>query len=768
MPDLIQKETPADGAVGGGTGRGVLSGGHNSETSANSLSEEHQVSNFARLTACFDDEPDYTRLHLEMIHKLAADVEGKLVVATFGEDPDGEKLRAMNMHAAVGAIGTTEAHIHAVKDERHRNVYMPLVVMRPDLEPGRKGGLADVVAVLAVVADFDDAEASKWAERCPLPPDYVLETSAGRFQAFYLLDRPATVEEAKPIAARLEAYAGVDTCSKDMSHVWRVPGCLNWPNRKKVHTDGRDRSPQLVKVAKEWDGSRTRLEDLDAAVPPLSAPEPVALAPKSQAMASAYFHAESFLMGLPKALQNKIMAPAVMGQRSEDFFDVVQALIKRNLTDDQIEEVLQINSRGSWTKYEGRVVGEIARVRGKPPTAPDLLCGANGAPLANHANALTLLQRKAWAGVLRWNEFTSAIEIHRAPPYNPDLDVSKPVPWSDADDVRAAEWMQRQGLNIKPHTVAEVVPVVAHRNAYHPVKDYLDGLTWDGVPRLDTWLVDYLDAPDNKYVRAVGSKWAVSAVARIYRPGCKVDTALIIEGLQGARKSFAFRALGGEWFSDQMGEIGTKDTLMQMQGAWIIEIAELDAMSKSEVNAIKRFLTAQVDRFRPPYGRRVTDFPRQSVFAGSTNESEYLRDPTGGRRFWPVPALRADPEGLAEARDQLWAEAVHRFRQGEQWWLTDAEEALASAEQKARQVSDPWEEKVLEYAVMHEAVTTALVLRVALAMHEPREWGDKRHSMRVAAILRSNGWMLDTSKRPRRYVRPEHMERLAGVGKENA
>ena len=216
--------------------------------------------------------------------------------------------------------------------------------------------------------------------------------------------------------------------------------------------------------------------------------------------------------------------------------------------------------------------------------------------------------------------------------------------------------------------------LLPERCAMHPVRDYLTALVWDGISRLDSWLITYLDAEDTPLIRAIGSRWMISAVARIMQPGAKVDHMLILEGPQGGKKSSALKTLAGaEWFTDELAEIGSKDAAQQMRGIWIIEIAELDAISRAEVSRIKAFLTRTTDRYRPPYERYVVEVPRQCVFAGSVNPETYLRDETGNRRFWPVRCGSIDIDALRHDRDQLWAEAVARYRQGAIWWLDEPE-----------------------------------------------------------------------------------------------
>jgi predicted P-loop ATPase len=232
----------------------------------------------------------------------------------------------------------------------------------------------------------------------------------------------------------------------------------------------------------------------------------------------------------------------------------------------------------------------------------------------------------------------------------------------------------------------------------------------------------------------------ISAVARVYHPGCKADCCLILEGPQGRGKSSALKELGGAWFTDDLPDLSTKDAPIQLLGTWILEVSELDAFSRADVSRVKAFMSRATDRFRPPFATRAEDHPRQCVFAGTTNsENGYLRDPTGGRRFWPVMVGDISLRTLAEARAQLWAEAVARYQRGEPWWLDTPEMEEEAAKQVAqRYEGDPWERLVQQYVSGKPDVAVNEVLQVALDM-PPDRWGG-REEKRVARILIAMGW----------------------------
>jgi len=327
-----------------------------------------------------------------------------------------------------------------------------------------------------------------------------------------------------------------------------------------------------------------------------------------------------------------------------------------------------------------------------------LLLGKRGGALAVVANALTALRHAPeWQGVLRFNESSLATIVKLAPPF--EKAPTLPFIWGDEHDVLTAAWFQHQGISVNKDIAAQAVHAVAREHSFHPIREYLNSLEWDGVKRIDDWLTLYLGADPSEYARAVGAKFLIGGVARVYRPGIKNDTCPIFEGPQGALKSTALRTLAGtDFFADDIAELGSKDSVMQTRGVWIIELGELDAMTRGEVSRIKAFMSRQVDRIRPPYGRRVIEAPRECVFAGTVNKETYLKDETGGRRFWPVKCGVIRIPELARDRDQLWAEARDRFRTGEKWWLDNQALAEFAAEEvRARYEGDPWDDLISEW-----------------------------------------------------------------------
>lgn len=270
--------------------------------------------------------------------------------------------------------------------------------------------------------------------------------------------------------------------------------------------------------------------------------------------------------------------------------------------------------------------------------------------------------------------------------------VQGPSQWTDADDAALRYYLERvYGLSGKDR-IFDAVNVVAQEGAFHPVREYLDSCAWDGVPRVETLLVDYLGAEDTPYTRAVTRKALTAAVARIYRPGCKFDYMLTLRGKQGLGKSALIARLGGKWFSDTFTTMQGKDAYEQVMGVWIMEVGELAGMRKAEAETIKLYISKQVDRFRPAYGRRLQEFPRQCIFVATTNETQFLRDATGNRRFWVVDTPNQPTKSIwqdltPETVSRIWGEAVELFKAGEELFLPRELEAAA------REIQDLYEEE---------------------------------------------------------------------------
>lgn len=360
-----------------------------------------------------------------------------------------------------------------------------------------------------------------------------------------------------------------------------------------------------------------------------------------------------------------------------------------------------------------------------------------GAPKSCTANAVIILREHGPVeGLFAHDRFAGETFFTRDAPWG----TKRGTKVEDPDVTAAVAWLgETTRVSFEPHMLHGAIESVARDNGYDPLTDYLDGLAWDGVPRVDSWLTRYAGAESTPFVRAAGRAWLISAVARAYLPGCKADHVLILEGKQGIGKSSLLQALTGEaWFTDKLGNLDGKEAAENLQSKWIVEIAELAALRGRESTATKSFLSRCSDRYRQSYGRVSADRPRRCVFAGSTNDHEYLEDGTGGRRYWPVACGECDVVGIARDRDQIWAEVVSLFRAGEQWWLTPEIEKRAREAQAERDVADPWEGVLADALATRTeplSMSDALTL-VGVPMAQQGVGGSRR----AGAVLRRLGW----------------------------
>lgn len=339
-------------------------------------------------------------------------------------------------------------------------------------------------------------------------------------------------------------------------------------------------------------------------------------------------------------------------------------------------------------------------------------------------------------GRLRLNLFSGRVEAVGELPWT--RPAGSPA-WGDDDLAQLRIYLEPLMGRSAKQDVQDAVAACASDQAYHPIQDYLRGLTWDGAPRLDTLLIDYLGAEDSPYTRSVTRKAFTAAVARAMTPGCKYDTMLVLVGGQGRYKSTLLAKMGGAWFSDSLRTFGDKDAMETIQGTWLNEVAEMQAMSRADVDAVKMFLSKTHDYYRAAYGRYTADRPRQCVFFGTTNSRECLTDPSGARRFWVVDIDRRARtkhvfQDLDAARDQLWAEAYFRWEQGEALHLPPELEEAAKAVQEDHRARHPWEGMIAGY----------------LAQEVPVDWMKWDAGQRAA--WRGGGLRCEGAVEPRRRI----------------
>lgn len=330
----------------------------------------------------------------------------------------------------------------------------------------------------------------------------------------------------------------------------------------------------------------------------------------------------------------------------------------------------------------------------------------SGKLLCNIANIILILENDpALAGHIVHDLFTGMDSAKDGLPWNKNANQ-----WTDTDDANLRVWLEKHYDITGKEKIADALTAVLTRHSYHPIRDYLNGLTWDGVPRLDRIIIDYMGAEDSELNRAMSRKHFVAAVTRVFNPGCKYDYCLIMSGAEGIGKSTLLRVMGGKWFNDSITTLEGKEGMEQLRRAWVVELGELSSIKRSDVEQVKAHLSKQVDIYRAAYARRVLEHPRQCVFCGTTNEALFLKGDTGNRRFWVIPVVaelrkyRDWSEAIRRDRDQLWAEAVHYYKQGEPLYLS--EELEAQAKQRQQDFNDDNDDPIV--AMLDKYLSTLL------------------------------------------------------------
>ncbi|HEY2530307.1 MAG TPA: virulence-associated E family protein [Xanthobacteraceae bacterium] len=384
-----------------------------------------------------------------------------------------------------------------------------------------------------------------------------------------------------------------------------------------------------------------------------------------------------------------------------------------------------------------------------------VLRGDRGVILSNYHNACTVLEHHPGIrDALSFDDFAKKAFLthHIGAPLH-----GYPEPEEITDKIigEVQQWMQHLGMrSMSLDNCARALFNVAQNHRFHPVRDYLEALVWDGTNRNSKWLTTYLGAIDNTYTGNVGPLFLISMAARIFEPGCKVDYMLVFEQEQGRLKSTTCEVLFAPWFSDSLPDISasTKDASVHLRGKWGIEIAELHAFNRAETTHLKSFISRRVERYRPPYGRMEVEEPRQVVFIGTTNRETYLKDETGGRRFWPVKLGDVRIDDLIRDRDQIMAQAVVDYRRGVAWWPSaEIERDHIKQQQDARyDRDDAWADPIREFLGSRESVTFSAILDVLDYKTAKGEDPENRKTPinrigkieqnRIRSILIAEGW----------------------------
>jgi putative DNA primase/helicase len=361
---------------------------------------------------------------------------------------------------------------------------------------------------------------------------------------------------------------------------------------------------------------------------------------------------------------------------------------------------------------------------------------------------LYMLYHQDFMGVFAYDEFRQDTVILKCPPWM-DENKFKVTPLSDISITQAAATLESYGLTPTIDKTAKAIDVVAMENKFHSAREYLTGLEWDNIPRLETAALEFFGSKEEapEYLAFTFKKWMTAAVKRVMEPGCKFDHVLILESQkQGLYKSEFLKSLatfnGERYHTDNisLNDLANKDTILKMQGHLIIELAELSGFSRKDDNAIKNWMTQTLDEVRIPFARKTVTYPRQFVFAATTNNYDYLKDPTGNRRYWPITVDKhIDMELLEEIKPQLWAEAVSLYKSGLYIGPTLEENELAEKERAKRFQSDAWDEmviKIVERIGLDEFTTQIILDQMGLKTTEKNESAVRR----IASILRQNGF----------------------------
>jgi len=422
-----------------------------------------------------------------------------------------------------------------------------------------------------------------------------------------------------------------------------------------------------------------------------------------------------------------------------------------------------VNPRTTARDAAEKAAGVVIDLEPEFDVRAGLDVGKSGKPIGSLRNMVyALTHDPRWEGRLRWSRFEQLVVFDGKPLR--DTDLSKIAIWlDDVYDLRGASDALHRAVNL-----------VSENHSFHPVCDWLNSLVWDGQPRLDLLLVTYLRAADTPLHRKFGAGWLIGACARVFAPGCQLDTMLVLIGRQGAGKSQACEALVPvrSWFGDTGFDIGNKDAFINLHGKWIYEMPEGESLRKASDEAAKAFITSRVDRYRAPFARLAEDHPRQVAFVATGNIEEVLRDPTGARRYWPVPVGEPDLVGLRRDREQLFAEALVRYREGETWHLDGEYPALLIEAQRDFEVAEAWEAALAPWVAqqtgpftVEDAMGDGLHLRLD-------QWDGKRRQRAGRALARLGC----TKTRPRAegarrvwcWEPPDHPDRpTSPVGKSN-
>lgn len=685
------------------------------------------------------------------IHLCAISEGSGLTAKTFNPD-DGAGLKSWIVeHNCAGA-----------------NIYFTVNRLRDNVTD-RKAKRDDIDAALSLHVDIDELGPQTVAsidQIQPVPSAVLM--SGGGYQLFWKLDPEihdlSLVEDLNKHAAKT---LGGDHCH-NIDRIMRVPGTINWPNKKKRLAGRVPVLATLLKDRSDFD-LNYKLDDFSQWLKNV---------PTHVATTSLNFGRVNVAsiedLNIPAGhIVNELIVDSISDRaskktrsryksRSEIVFAVIFYLVRLHISPEKIAGLLtnekyaiseRVLEQADPVAYCER---EIARASAKLEDKwPDVT--RYGKPIKSLPNALMACGRLEMT--FEFDAFHNRKRIggHQLQEYQGDI----------SDD--AAAYLRKLiidtfGFDPGKQNLQDAITILCVENRFHPIRDYLDGLEWDGHARIETFFVDYFGADDTPLNRAAAKIMLTAAVRRIKDPGCKYDLLIVLEGEQGTGKSTALIVLAGEEnFSDQsLFTLRDKEQVEAFEGVWIFEVAELDGMSAAEVSRIKALITRRFDQTRPAYARFKEVWPRQSIMVGTTNDSQYLKDTTGNRRFLPVKTTKIDLAGLRKDRDQIWAEAVVLEAAGFPIYLTAELEELAKAATQTRMLSDPW----LDILERVSGIVSDGVERVATVhlfgedyLNMPPAQLKSYHYKRAAGIMKNLGWEGPTQiwiegKKSRGYSRP--------------
>ncbi|MFT4167182.1 MAG: VapE family protein [Microlunatus sp.] len=660
-------------------------------------------------------------------HLVSLPIKGRLEASTFSASDDDEM----------------SAWIESRQGEA--NLYFHVNGLRPGVR-NKKANKDEVATAHFAHVDIDDPNAEERVLSFSPPPTVVV-FSGGGYHAYWKLKNPTEdLVRIEAISMALAKALGGDNCH-NIDRIMRLPGTVNIPNAKKQMNG---RKPTLAYVVKaDWSliyslGDFPLDDGPKPAGPKGAVVQDTPVAPVGMdALPPAVTVATRTLIELgddPDRPRDK--PDAHFPSRSEAVYRVSCDLGRAGCSEEVIAGVLINPAFGiAHSVLEKKRPEQYALRQARSALAaisdgwPDV--DKNGHPRPTMRNSVVALQRLGFT-------FSHDLFRHRKVVNGTMLDDHSGEISDDACALLRAFVIEKFNFDPKAENVRDAVTQLCLEHSFHPIRQMLDGLTWDGVARVDGWLIRYMGAEDTPLNRAIGRIVLIAAVRRVREPGAKFDTIMILEGKQGTGKSTALQILAGpnNHSDNELLTLPTKEQMEAMEGVWIYELSEMSGLNKSEAAKIKAFASRQFDMARMSYGRFSDRRGRQTIFMGTTNEYKYLKDRTGNRRFLPVKTGEIDLAGLTHDRHQLWAEAAKLEAEGASIVLPQELWAVAAAEQEDRLEDDPWLEKLAAVngraAGEEVRISTAELLTDVLSI--PFERQHNGHMKRVSALMRELGW----------------------------